>query len=913
MPEAGAPTSDGGNDGGNRPVAWPDVFFAECRALDPSFAEGHPSTQSTGTPDSAARLQALNRAAFAQGHSALCLSGGGIRSASFAVGVLQGLARHGLIQQFTYLSTVSGGGFAGAWLTSWLHRANREPRARDAKATAESAAAQEALNQLTDGVTSPGQVEPWPLSRLRQYTRYLSPKAGALSADSWALAATMLRNLLLNWCVLVPLLAGVMLVPRVHYAVIHLSEREIDPAARFLISGPEAAVLLVAMLGVLASVAFAAGDLPSYGNRRRSEHQFLLRGLLPMCLGAFALTYFWALNQVEIPLSAVLLTAAVLHTGGWMLVGFATGNRPFRPRTWIAAAVSGLLVGVVCYGLMIDVWGVGVELHKAYIAFAFPLLLASVLLGMFVLIGFAGSDISSADLEWWSRDAAWMLIVMAAWLAVCAIVFGGPWAIHRLERLIPHLTSGLVAATPLLGGLSSWLARPSGERGEPSPIRRIGLLIAAPLFAVLLLVGVAYADDEAVRHLATWPSFRAAEQRHLDLCDPDREERANENQCHPAGAGLLETLSLGAALFALGFGMSRFVPANKFSLHGMYRQRLTRAYLGSSRLTREPNPFTGFDPADDLELCRLSRQRPLHVVNVTLNKRNDAQLGRQERKAESFTFSPLYAGSATLGYRSTMAYAYDDAQRQAVTLGTAITISGAAASPEMGALSTPTRAFLFTLLNARLGIWLGNPGTGGARTWRRSDPTAGVMPIIREMLGLTTDVNPYVYLSDGGHFDNLGLWEMVLRRCKYIVIVDAGCDPDYTFADLANAVRQVRIDHGVQIDLDPIAMDRAHQGAGNAHVVSGRIRYQDADGGDLGTLIYIKPALSGDEAVDVVNYYKAHPAFPHESTANQWFSEAQFESYRMLGRHSAEVALADRSETGFGPVSEAIRAARARG
>jgi hypothetical protein len=177
------------------------------------------------------------------------------------------------------------------------------------------------------------------------------------------------------------------------------------------------------------------------------------------------------------------------------------------------------------------------------------------------------------------------------------------------------------------------------------------------------------------------------------------------------------------------------------------------------------------------------------------------------------------------------------------------------------------------------------------------------------MLGLTTDVNPYVYLSDGGHFDNLGLWEMVHRRCKFIVVVDAGCDPEYTFADLANALRQVRIDQGVTIDLAPVTMGGAGQAAGarQPHVLVGTIRYDDVGG--VGTLIYIKPALTGDEAVDVLNYQRSHPAFPHESTAEQWFSEAQFESYRMLGLHSVEVALTDRSENGLGTVAERLTAA----
>ena len=305
-------------------------------------------------------------------------------------------------------------------------------------------------------------------------------------------------------------------------------------------------------------------------------------------------------------------------------------------------------------------------------------------------------------------------------------------------------------------------------------------------------------------------------------------------------------------------------------------------------------------------------------MNTTLNRKDNQNLGQQERKAESFTLTPLHAGCRSLGYRPVEAYGYDAVQKQAMTLGTAITISGAAASPAMGSYSTPALAFLLTLLNARMGVWLGNPGPQGRTTWRHSDPTAGVGPIFREMLGLTTEENPYIYLSDGGHFDNLGLWEMVLRRCKYIVVVDAGSDGDYTFADFATAIRQVRIDHGVRIEMEPYSIDRAHEGQGNPHFVTGKIHYEDVDGaGAVGTLLYVKPAISGrDEPIDVINYWKAHPAFPHESTSNQWFSEAQFESYRMLGLQSIKAACGGYPTDDVGTLCEAIQAdtaARARG
>jgi hypothetical protein len=139
-----------------------------------------------------------------------------------------------------------------------------------------------------------------------------------------------------------------------------------------------------------------------------------------------------------------------------------------------------------------------------------------------------------------------------------------------------------------------------------------------------------------------------------------------------------------------------------------------------------------------------------------------------------------------------------------------------------------------------------------------------------------------VYLSDGGHFENLGLYEMVRRRCRTIVVLDGGCDPDFSYDDLGNALRKIRIDLGI-----PIEFDHAQAWPLREHrkrCALGWVRYSAIDGpGTDGRLIYVKPMLIGTEAPDVASYAKAHPAFPHQTTADQWFDESQTESYRSLG------------------------------
>ncbi len=223
-----------------------------------------------------------------------------------------------------------------------------------------------------------------------------------------------------------------------------------------------------------------------------------------------------------------------------------------------------------------------------------------------------------------------------------------------------------------------------------------------------------------------------------------------------------------------------------------------------------------------------------------------------------------------------------------------MTISGAAASPNMGYNSSPLLTVVMTLFNARLGWWLGNPSSPGD-TWKMPGPRFGIRAFFDEMLGLTDDQNTWIYLSDGGHFENLGLYELLLRRCSAIVVSDAGADPGFTYEDLGNAVRKIRVDLGIPIEFDtPMPMSpagrRTADFAGH-HCAIGRIRYSAVDEAsphDDGVLIYLKPSLTGDEPADVLHYASQDKHFPHQATTDQSFDEAQFESYRRLGLHVIE-------------------------
>jgi hypothetical protein len=293
-----------------------------------------------------------------------------------------------------------------------------------------------------------------------------------------------------------------------------------------------------------------------------------------------------------------------------------------------------------------------------------------------------------------------------------------------------------------------------------------------------------------------------------------------------------------------------------------------------------------------------------------------ADLAWQQRKAASFVFSPRWCGywlestetSSVIsrpdrvkgGYVPTESFVHEPRgfgeKSHGIMVGTAMATSGAAVSSQMGFASQGPRAFLLTLLNMRLGRWLPNPAwsrkwamRSSEKLWKLPSPPYGAFCYLRELFGMTNERSKWIYLSDGGHFENLGLYELVRRRCRRIICVDAGADPRRAFGDLGNAVQKCRVDFGVEIEIDtyPLSID-AIDGRSESAFSIGTIDYPDLHGSSpfKGTLIYIKPSIPKDWdrlPPDILSYRVRHPEFPHEPTREQWFTEAQFESYRRLG------------------------------
>ncbi|MGA7383651.1 MAG: patatin-like phospholipase family protein [Methylocella sp.] len=396
----------------------------------------------------------------------------------------------------------------------------------------------------------------------------------------------------------------------------------------------------------------------------------------------------------------------------------------------------------------------------------------------------------------------------------------------------------------------------------------------------------------------------------------------------PMGLAVSEIYFIAAIVLIV---ISLLITPNANSLHSYYRDRLSRAFLwdpdelkkavtdstlsrkdrlirwGNARLeeiTQPGAPVPKSDP-DRFKLSSLKprndndsdwsddvRLAPYLLINTSVNLQGSDYLNKRGRNADSFFLSPLYVGSEATGYSPTSEIESTDPH---VNLATAMAISRAAASPNMGASTIRALTFSLAALNVRLGYWFPNPGSKGVRG---SLPWYWPIYFAMEAFGLLDEQTKKVYVTDGGGFDNLGIYELLRRRCKVIIAADAEADPPLNFDSLIRLQAYARIDLGVRIDLPwedirrssaKITVECPHGSSGDParrggpHVAVGRIDYGKDD---YGVLIYIKASLSGDESDLIRDYRRRHAAFPHEATLDQFFGEEQFEVYRALGFHA---------------------------
>jgi len=505
----------------------------------------------------------------------LAFSGGGIRSASFAIGVLQGLASLKLLNWFDYLSTVSGGGYAGGWLAAWLYREGspinvesqldtsrirqskadrhfeKKPAAEEKKPAAEEkkpAADRAEWEKLSEKLVL--DEEPEPVTHLRAYSSYLTPRGGLFSTDTWAMLAIYLRNVFINLLVLLPLLFSLVLFVR---WIIEFYSWSLDPAERKEGSHEEM-VLFFVFLGGLALGLFGLGyNARAIWGLRSTPRTFqmgprklFLGVVLPLMVAAalVAPSYQGALNFIRWMAEEIL---SWFGLGGTALGGQVSTARFLSPSCLLLHA---LLFGVpLCLFSLFQLLrrdlsstapkqrSAGMGLKEPFAAFCGgsvvgiliavtyellhitderpwlratigpPLFLVDIVLGFTVLVALLGGRINELEREWWGRLAGRLLRGALLWLILVGVIVYGPAALIGLGALGAIAGSAaqavLAAAWAAITGAGVQAGRsPKTGTGQgPSLLEWLSSL-APPVFLVGLLTVLSLVMPAALDVLA---------------------------------------------------------------------------------------------------------------------------------------------------------------------------------------------------------------------------------------------------------------------------------------------------------------------------------------------------------------------------------------------------------------------------
>ncbi|MCU7647589.1 patatin-like phospholipase family protein [Pseudomonas piscis] len=808
----------------------------------------------------------------------LALSGGGIRSATFGLGVLQALARapvpdthqanpeqppanteeRSLLSRFDYLSTVSGGGYIGSFFSSlFLPGRLRPADSRDPVGQAARDAYQalrfEPPGRISTGVDyAERPVGQGPTAWLRENGRYLTPTG----------AGDMLYALAMTWR---------------NWLSLH------------------------AMLG------------------------------LPIVLVLSLLSLFQVLSQSSLllwPLMAALLFALPCAVAYWLVIPRGDLDQPPRLDNAAYRSLLALVAGLWLAGGLADSvaqWhGVGVLALAAALVGSNALLITRQLVRNLANNRDPGKDSTCQNCVRNYRvqvtRALGRAMAAVALLVFLALLVSGAELLYGY--LQAYRTLGAMALLVLVMWLVRRLVLLKDEKPLPGWMRKLPLdvlaLIAGGLLLALLCLGWAL--------LVQWVAHDGGRVAY-----------------DAAAAWRLLGLSLLAALLVCVSG--RFIGfLNTSSLQAFYSARLTRAYLGASNGRRFNGPAqqrrTYLSVAEPMSSDDLSLQQyyatptagPVHLINVTMNLTVDPaeQLVQRDRKGQPLCIAPNWApaldGSCapcdgpaegyTLDgkpYRRDLQQAPASEIMLPLSLGGWIGVSGAAFSTGLGRATSLGMSLVLGLANVRLGIWWPSRFLDpGQQHWVRQDLKPWTYYSTQAYLfyELTARFHghrrDYQYLSDGGHFENTATYELLRqeRQVRLIVTCDSGCDPDYRFDDLANLVRLARIDQALEIREDPGVLQhpllktvfasqeqfRQPPDAGSRQCALLLNVHAHAPGCESGIaaqphcrILVLKPRLIAGLAPDVRNYARNNPGFPNQSTVDQFFDEAQFESYRQLG------------------------------
>ncbi|WP_208647771.1 patatin-like phospholipase family protein [Cupriavidus lacunae] len=777
-----------------------------------------------------ARRKALGDATIPGGADhkwGLALSGGGIRSATFCLGLLRALARHETLLRFDLISTVSGGGYIGSMVGSLFNRATSSQDARRV---------QDAVGNQNSG---------WFLWWLRANGRYLIPSG---ARDRTFAIALFLRNL-----------------SAVHFELGLM------------------ALLLGLCLAALDMLAW--WGIGSIGYAIPTNDFFGLVRWLPS----------W-LPVIWLAMPLIALVGAVYAVAYWAEPWVQRAHGPGLVGTWIGVLVVDVFLATVFYYFGNNSSDIGDDLRTAFwwlISELITIWLVATLVASHYLC-----KVNQAVHK--ALQGATARNLLTRRLASCFRLFAAIAIIGLIDRVSwsfafewDGLAStgvylALVAALlrAILPSASSML----GRRGAPDGLLAIGHLLG---YAVTFLLCAWWVS--LVHKAVMGTMFTAGSVQYDD------------------GIVALVLLAVPVVGYVILTGRN-FAFLNLSSLHSFYKSRLTRSYLGAANGRRfgQSPPLGALDKVpnvlpttmagitiddvraeDDASLEKYRPQRaggPIHLINVCVNQTRDPRGGlfNQDRRG-----LPLTVASGGLMQTSQEGWK-PLIGKASLSVGTWMAISGAAVAPGLGSLTRGGIAALATFAGVRLGYWWSRAERTNVADSTQSPPLAKSRGLLNEMSGVFQGTEgPDWFLTDGGHFENTGAYALLAERAKVIILADCGADPQYAFCDLENLVRKARIDLQAEIYFQrPKVPDRPPSfgslndlasPTGSACLALARIVY----GGDRpseGILIVVKPNLCDGLPVDLVNFKAQNPDFPQQTTADQFFSEAQWESYFLLGQ-----------------------------
>ncbi len=795
----------------------------------------------------------------------LALSGGGIRSATFSLGALQALARHGVLRSVDYLSTVSGGGFIGSCLSSLLN----------------------SRTTGTERETFPlrcvtGEEEPAAVRHLRNSSSYLAP-GGLL--DKVRLAVVLLRGLLNNALVFLPFIMLAVLGTELVY---ELGRKVADLQRIIPVVAPALFLLLALTFPFVARLVRGR-----FTWRQRDRYELLLSFGLLAALLSLCLALFFVVVGAAIGLSPeefkLLLEEEVRQPferedlWKWLaalaVVGlFSVAARASQSISRLGSRLVLYAVGLLGPGLLVGVYLVlcVYQIDSPFVDAKLPLVrgiefdakvaeqldagtLPGRLRERFQLPPQVSLTVQEPGSEWLVSDAQTRRYYT---------IYRERHDFEIYNEFRPELDQGIISE-----GLRDEFRRKGGIA------RDARVLVTKPGHEWVIVEKL----PENEQQLRIW--------REKDRLKTDRSDLWD-------GRDDWIFVGLTVGLLALN---RLFINVNITSAHGFYRDRLSKAYL----LALDNEALRHNDAQKLSRLNQPGAKAPCHLLNVALNVHDKQDANVRGRNSDFFIFSKHFTGGERTGYCPT-------AQMEAVDghldLGTALAISGAAAAPNAGTTTVKPLVFILTLLNIRLGYWLPSPAKVAAARWHHRlllHFGAGPRYLLREALGSVHARGAFVNLSDGGHLENLGLYELLRRRCRCIIAVDGECDPELRFGSLLKVILYARIDLGVEIEIDLTDLRKSETGLSRSHWLVGKIKYGEEE---TGHLLYLKSSMTGDENEWVREFRRAHPDFPHQPTSDQFFDEPQFEAYRSLGYHIADGLL--REETALREVGDLLSSAK---